>query len=185
MGKRKSRFNHLFIDRDGFTLIELLTTISIFMIIITALYTTLIQGINLMKRNEEKITLYYEVRLSLDQIATTLRNTINLGKENFEGKSSSLTFLTLNPQRQSLARIIYQEDKNRLLKKQRFLSWKEKEDLEEIMIEKVSKVDFKYLDQEDTWQKSWNATYPPKAVKLTLEVDKKIFTTIVWLPRRH
>lgn len=185
MGKRDSRFNNLFINKDGFTLIELLTGISILMLIITALYTTLIQGISLMKRNEEKITLYYEIRLSLDQMATALRNTINLGKEKFEGTSISLTFITLDPQLQALSRITYHKDKNRLLKKKRTLMWEENKDLEEIMIEGVSKVDFKYLDLENTWHDSWHTTHPPKAVKLGLEVDKEIFTTIVWLHKRN
>lgn len=180
MERRNSRFSHLFIKSPGFTLIELLIGISIFLIIITAIYTTLMQGITTFRKSEEKVTLYQELRLAGQELSTDIRNTIKLGVEKFEGSPTSLTFVTVDGQ--TLSKVTYQWDKNKLLKRKRELIWQGGKELEEIMLDNVTKVEFKYL--EDQWYESWNTTNPPKAVKVTLEVDKKIFTTIVFIPTR-
>ncbi|MEW6607392.1 MAG: type II secretion system protein GspJ [bacterium] len=180
MERRDSRFNHLLIN--GFTLIEVLIGISIFMIIITAIYTTFSQGISVTKRGDEKVSLYQELRLSLDEISTALRNTTKLGNEKFEGKDTYLNFLALDTQKQTLSKITYQWDENKLLKRETFLAWQENKDLEETMIESVDKVEFKYLDLEDIWHETWKTNKPPKAVKVSLYADKKMFTTTVWIP---
>lgn len=183
MGKRNSRFNYLFIKPTGFTLIEILIGLSIFTIIITSIYATFRQGISVFRRSEEKIALYQEVRLALEEICSAIRNTVSLGAEKFEGNSTSLNFVTIDAQKQILSKITYQWDKNRLLKRVKFLTWVENEDLEEEMIESITKVDFKYLGfEDDTWFETWNEAKHPKAVRLVLEVDKKIFTTIAWIP---
>lgn len=182
MERRKSRFSNLFIKTEGFTLIEILIGISIFMIIITAIYATFRQGMSVFRRSEEKIDLYQEVRLSLEEICRSLRNTVRLGKEKFEGKSTSLNFVTLEAQQQTLSKITYQWNENRLLKREKTLAWQQNKDLEEVMVEAVTKVEFKYL--EDTWEESWNDNNPPKAVKISLEMDKKMFTTTIWFPTR-
>ena len=180
MERWNSRFSHLFIKSSGFTLIELLIAISIFLIIITAIYTTLLQGIATVRKSEEKIALYQGVRLSLQELSTDIRNIVKLDGEKFEGSPISLNFVAIDGQ--TLSKITYQGDKNMLLKRKRPLLWQGGKELEVIMLDDINRVDFRYLDIEGQWHEVWNTSKPPKAIKVTLEVDKKIFTTDVFIP---
>ena len=60
----------------GFTLMELLVALSIFSVVVLAIYSTFSVGMTARERGEKASDLYQEARMILDRMATEIRNTV-------------------------------------------------------------------------------------------------------------
>ena len=86
----------------GFTLIELLVAVSIFSVVVLAIYSTFSVGITARERGEKASDLYQEARMILDRMATEMRNTAKYSSYGFFGKPQSVSFPTLLNKRDHL-----------------------------------------------------------------------------------
>lgn len=100
--------------RLGLTLIELLIALSIFVIAVVPIYAVFRTGIISWRRIEEYTSGYQQVKFATEMMAQNLRQAIFYPDIKFEGKSDSLTFMSLvsspseeYPHKKELAKITY------------------------------------------------------------------------------
>ncbi len=77
--------------RNGFTFIEIITSITIFTLIITAVYSVFYLGMKNWQRGEDRKALQ-EIRLSLLRIDKELKNSFYFSKIPFKGTDEEMTF---------------------------------------------------------------------------------------------
>ncbi len=82
-------------SHSGFTLIELLLSLSIFLIISIAVYSTFAGGVQVWRKAQEFSSTSQTTRLILEKMAGDLRNTVRITGSEFIGEPQKLSFLVL------------------------------------------------------------------------------------------
>lgn len=86
----------------GFTLIELLVALSIFSVVVVAIYSTFSVGIKAREKGEKASDLYQEARIILDRMATEMRNMVKYSSYKFIGTPQLVSFPTLQEKKDYL-----------------------------------------------------------------------------------
>lgn len=176
----------------SFVLIELLMALSIFVVIVSIVYTTLYMGIKSYKKAQREIKFNQGLNLVLDRLSSELRNCYNAeynkeeDKGGFIGDSTNLSFFTIqnvflqSSSKKVLARITYNFKEGKLFKKiqidkNAFLDSGEFK--EEELITDIEELNFKYLyfkEREDryVWRSSWSdKSIIPQGIVVEIKLD--------------
>ena len=180
------------IRNRGFTLVETLVTITIFAIISVGLASSFFSGIRLWDRARAVSGSYSEVLLTLEEIAMTLRQSVNVSAIQFEGDAQKVAFPSL--EEDTIAKIIYEfrPEEGTLIRKEipmeKVLAGKEEENIIERQLMKIETLQLKYLsfDKEQNryqWQKTWNPEQGIfTAIQWTIKSKDEEFTKTIFLP---
>lgn len=88
----QNALRHLLKDEQGFTLIELLAGVSIFSIIISAVYATFVAGITVKEHGQRAITEIQEVRMAMNRFSADLQHLLQYRQSTIEGDRRSISF---------------------------------------------------------------------------------------------
>jgi len=198
------RGNHL----RSFTLIELLVSLTIFAIIAVAVYSVFSTGIIGWRKGEVAISLFHEIRLSLDRITREVRNKASYNEFKLVGRADELYFIGLVPfpeegksEYTRLAKLRYslEEGENGLnLFRERVWVPSLEEESEEIdkmrLISSIESLDFQYgekIEEEEevilTWNPDWvDKEEDPAAIKINFNIGEKEsqgLSRVIYLPQ--
>lgn len=165
----------------SFTLIELLISISIFAIIMTAIYASFNTGVLGIRQIEENSRVLRTAYLVLSRINKDLRNSFAYCDDQvkFAGSKGALSFLSLTP---DFSFISYSLDGNKLLRLIRVNKDAFKDDSEtksRVLAKNVKQIEFTYLalnpntkniQETDSWSDS---AALPLAVRVSLTLEKR------------
>ena len=168
---------------QGFTLIELLISISIFSILIVAIYSSFSSGLLASKKGETVVDLLQTGQEALGRISTELSNAIILSDYQFIGERDRISFVTLLPRSEtelsSIYRITYYlsgEEESLLMSLRRKSQpvGQECEDLD-LIYSCVKDLKFRYAYQENSenpiqWTAFWFGS-EDSPLPLSIEID--------------
>lgn len=186
---------------SGFTLIETLVALSIFSVVVLAIYSTFSVGITARNRGEEISDLYQKARIILDRMAIEMRNTVKYSSCKFIGTSESVSFPTLlkKGDHSEICHVAYyletnEEDHTKVLKRREETPVGGTDDTTDIS-PSVAEMNFNYgyrlanersYQWSDSWDSSMEETYPQAIkIRLTLGQDdrqKEFFIKTVHIP---
>jgi general secretion pathway protein J len=190
----------------GFTLIEVMVTLTVLGFILLIIFGVFRLGLSAWERGELIQEKYQEVRIVSQLVSRQIKSIVPYKIKTpkaegdylaFEGKSSSLRFVSALPLRaqqpEGFVYVIYdfkeggQEGGRLVFYEQRalnrdFMEENPKEELAVSLLEEVSEVRFEYYQEEDSeknqaggWVTEWNAKEKmelPKALRMTLRQKK-------------
>ncbi len=186
------KIDNLSKERLAFVLIELLVAISIFVVVASAVYTTLYVGIRSYKATQKETRLNQKLNHVLDRLSVELRNCYDAdyNKEDnsggFIGDSGSISFFTIKDVyrgdnfQKMLARITYNFKEGRLFKKTQldkdaFLDSSDFEEKE--ILSGIKELNFKYLYFKEAqnsyeWRSKWpNKSIIPQGIVIEINLD--------------
>jgi len=192
----------------GLTVIELLVALTIFAIVAVAIYSVFSTGIIGWKKGEAAVSLFQEIRLSLDSIAREMRNQVSYNEVKLVGKADEVYFISVIPfpeegksEYMRLAKIKYfleeRENNLSLFRERVWVPSLEEVSEEEIdkmkLISGIKSFDFQYgekeVEEEEatlTWQSEWeDKENGLQAIKISLSIggeSAKNLTRVIYLP---
>lgn len=204
---RLSQKHNNFVFYGGLTIIELLVSLTIFAIVAVAIYSVFSTGIVGWRKGEIAISLFHEIRLSLDRVAQEMRNQVSCNGVKLAGKADELYFISVIPfpeegksKYRRLAKIRYVleegEDGLTLFRERRWMPSLEEasEEIDKMrLISRIKSFDFQYGEKEIeggevilTWQEAWEDKEKiPVAIKINLNIGGEIsksLSRVIYLP---
>ena len=88
----KNLFRKLMREERGFTLVELLVAVSIFSLVMMAVYSTFVTGLMVKKKGNQKLQEMQESRRVLDYMHRDIQSMVGFRENSFQGKNKSFTF---------------------------------------------------------------------------------------------
>ncbi len=188
------------------TVVELLISLAIFAIIAVAIYSTFSTGIIGWRKGEDAISLFQEIRLTLDRINQEMRNQAAYDGVKLAGKADELYFITLIPfpeegkgEYKRLAKLRYfsEEGENGLMlfRERQWVPCMEgvTDGIDTAkLISCLKSFDFQYGEKTGeeeadlTWHTDWeDKEKNPQAVKINLMIGKetpKSLSRVIYLP---
>ncbi|MBU1146997.1 MAG: prepilin-type N-terminal cleavage/methylation domain-containing protein [Candidatus Omnitrophica bacterium] len=161
----------------GFTFIELIISVTIFSIVIVAVYGVFYMGIRSWKRAQGEKSLQ-EIRLVFLKMEKELKNTFFFSDVKFKGTSKDMTFpLVISDKVYAITYSVNEDEDDGL-------SWilrKQGEEEKEISpLMRSIKFQYAGMSKEIEWKDSWDEGSLPAGVRISLE-DGEIYSKTIFL----
>ncbi|MEW6009415.1 MAG: type II secretion system protein GspJ [Candidatus Omnitrophota bacterium] len=185
----------------GLTLVELLVSILIFSIIVVSLYSAFRVGLTAYRKGEKTASFHQKIRLSLDSLASDLRNSYRFSDRDskFLSENEKITFYTLKPfysralkeTRQICKAEYYREEKKlfRNISCSTSAFADESKLKPEVLLDNITLFNCKFPYQSEeagsvNWKDYWKETDKvPLAVKVSLQIEGVDVTTPIILTK--
>ena len=180
--------------RTGLTFIELIISITIFTIVIVAVYGVFYMGMKTWRRGQEQESLQ-EIRLALLKMEKEMKKAFFFSDIRFKGTSDKITFpLVIHGELQDeLYTVTYSvsEDQDsrlkRILRNEKDMAGKEKSRKITPLMKSI-KFEYRYGSigpfEDFEWLQSWDGEKEdnlPSGVRISLETEQEIFNKVVFL----
>jgi len=187
--------------RNAFTLIEVIVSLTIFTIIITAVYSTFYMGVKVWHRGEGGGN-FQKIRIGFLKIERDLKSSFYFSKAPFKGTSVEMVFpsVVTDNDKKNICIITYSVDKaensslQQLIRKEKPFSEKIGVDTAEKnrqLISLAESIKFEYAYKKGTsegfeWQSDWDGLGQnkfPSGVRVSLETanTKEVYNKIIFL----
>ena len=163
--------------RNGFTFIELIISVTIFSIVIVAVYGVFYMGIRSWKRAQGEKSLQ-EIRLVFLKMEKELKNTFFFSDAKFKGTSKNMSFpLVISDE---VYTITYSVNEDEYSGSSRILRTKGEEEKEILPPMKSIRFQYAAISGDIEWKDSWNEDSLPFGVRISLE-DEEIYSKTIFL----
>ncbi|MBU1006613.1 MAG: prepilin-type N-terminal cleavage/methylation domain-containing protein [Candidatus Omnitrophica bacterium] len=189
--------------RNGFTFIEIIISITIFSVVIVAVYGACYTGIRMWHKNPEERPVR-DIRLAFLKLEKDLKSSFFFSKAPFKGEPKEMSFpLSLYDSGSDIEKlrvIAYRVDKDEssgmeYLTKRKIIFSEYTDDLRDlgeepkVLLSSAKDITFEYLRRPDdlyevsTWQGSWDEDHFPEGVRISLKPDtgSEVYNKVIFL----
>ena len=176
----------------GVTLIELLLAVSLFSLALVILVPTLLGGISVWQRDDQKTGTSHEMNIFFEKISNELETLVPFSAVPFEGKADSLLMTSVrrsaeNPAGKQFSRIVYlfnntaifREEKDLAVLLQEQKTFEEEDRFREPWLDKVREFSLEYAYQKEKGNVEWRGEWQQDKTKPDIPFGIKMHLTVV------